>query len=91
MSRPLKIPDLVRADLPDGETVVRVDGGDSAVILNAIGDAVLSLCDGTRTVADIAEFLRLHVAVPDTTDLDADVTRVVAELVGAGLVTGGDA
>jgi hypothetical protein len=29
--------------------------------------------------------------VPATTDLDADVTRAVAELVGAGLVTGGDA
>jgi hypothetical protein len=83
---PLKVATLVRADLPDGESVVRAAGGSSAVILNATADAVLSLCDGVRTVSEIAEFLRVHLAVPASVDLSGDVERVLAELVAAGLV-----
>jgi hypothetical protein len=84
--RPRRADGVTRAALPDGEAVVQAPGRDRAVILNAVGDAVLSLCDGTRTAAAIAAILRESLAAPAGVDVDGDVARLVDELVAAGVL-----
>lgn len=78
---------IVRNELTDGETVVSVDGGAKALILNAMGDAVLELCDGSRTIEEIAQMVRSAMTVPAGADVAGDITRLVDELTRAGLVT----
>jgi hypothetical protein len=85
-ARPRVASNVTRAELTDGEVVVSVPGGRQAVILNAVGDAVLELCDGSLTVAEIAGFLRTSLQVPEDVDVTRDVGAVLDELVRAGLV-----
>jgi len=77
---------LVRGELPDGEVVVSVAGGDTALILNSVADAVLELCDGSRTVEEIAQFVRETVAVPAEADVAHDIAAVVDQLARAGVI-----
>ncbi len=86
MGKPRLVPNVVRGELPDGEVVVSVDGGDQALILNSIGDAVLGLCDGSRTVAEIAQFVRDTLKVPPTTDVAKDISAMLDQLVRAGVI-----
>jgi len=84
--RPRIADNIVRGELTDGEVVVSLRGGERALILNAVGDAVLDLCDGSRTVEEIATFLRDNLSVPADIDVSRDVTAVVDELVRAGVI-----
>jgi hypothetical protein len=76
----------MRGELTDGEVVVSLRGGERALILNAMGDAVLDLCDGSRTVDDIATFVRDNMSVPPGADVARDVSAIVDELVRAGVI-----
>lgn len=84
--RPRVVDQIVRGELTEGEVVVSLRGGTRALILNAVGDAVLELCDGSRTIDEIAEFLRANMPVPPGTDVRRDVVVVVDELVRAGVI-----
>jgi hypothetical protein len=84
--RPRIVDQVMRGELTEDEVVVSLRGGERALILNAIGDAVLELCDGSRTVEEIAAFLRDNMSVPADADVARDVTAVVDELVRAGVI-----
>jgi hypothetical protein len=84
--RPRLVDQVVRGELTDGEVVVSLRGGQRALILNAVGDAVLDLCDGSRTVDEIAAFVRDNMSVPPDADVSRDVHAVVDELVRAGVI-----
>jgi hypothetical protein len=84
--RPRLVEHVVRGELTDGEVVVSLRGGARALILNAVGDAVLDLCDGSRTIDDIAAFLRSTMSVPAEVDVARDVSNVIDELLRAGVV-----
>ena len=84
--RPRLADDVLRGELTDGEVVVSVRGGERALILNAIGDAMLDLCDGSRTVEEIATLLRESLSVPAGADVSRDVSAIVDELVRAGVI-----
>jgi len=84
--RPRIAKQVVRSELTDSEIVVSLRGGNRALILNAIGDAVLDLCDGSRTVEEIAAILNDNLEVPAGADVVADVRAVVDELARAGVV-----
>jgi coenzyme PQQ synthesis protein D (PqqD) len=86
MGKPKLSPKVVRGELPDGEVVVSLDGGDRALILNAIGDAVLELCDGSRTIAEIAQFIRETIEVPPGADVTRDIDAMLDELARAGVI-----
>ena len=77
---------LVRGELPDGEVVVSVPGAATALILNSVADAVLELCDGSRTIEQIAQFVRDTVAVPSSADVSGDISAVVDQLARAGVI-----
>ncbi|HEY3804337.1 MAG TPA: PqqD family protein [Kofleriaceae bacterium] len=77
---------LVRGELPDGEVVVSVAGGNTALILNSVADAVLELCDGSRTIDEIAQFVRDTVPVPTDSDVSRDITQLVDQLARAGVI-----
>jgi GGDEF domain-containing protein len=80
------IKDLVRGELPDGEVVVSIAGGETALILNSVADAVLELCDGSRTVEQIAAFVRETIPVPAEADVVRDISTVVDQLARAGVI-----
>ena len=84
--RPRKLTSVVRGELPDGEAVISITGGDQALILNSVADAVLELCDGSRTIAEIAQFVRDTLKVPEEIDVVGDVGQVVDQLARAGVV-----
>lgn len=84
--RPRVAEGVIRSELTDSEIVVSVRGGERALILNAIGDAVLDLCDGTRTIEEIAAFLEANLTVPATANVVSDVHSVIDELARAGVV-----
>ena len=85
-ARPRIVDGIVRGELTDGEVVVSVRNGERALILNAVGDAVLDLCDGSRTIDEIAAFMRDNMSVPAGVDVADDVRKVVDELSRAGVV-----
>jgi hypothetical protein len=84
--RPRVVDHLIRGQLTEGEVVVSRRGGERALILNAMGDAVLDLCDGSRTIDEIATFVRQHMTVPDDADVARDVSAVLDELLRAGVI-----
>jgi hypothetical protein len=84
--RPRIVKELVRAPLSDSESVISVRGGNKALIVNAVGDAVLDLCDGSRSIDDIAAFLRDNLSVPEQVDVERDVGALVDELLRAGML-----
>jgi len=84
--KPRLVSGAVRGELTNGEVVISVNGGERALILNAVGDAVVELCDGSRTVAEIAAFLRDNLEVPQHVDVVGDVSAMIDELSRAGLI-----
>jgi Coenzyme PQQ synthesis protein D (PqqD) len=54
--------------------------------LNDVGKRVWDLCDGTRTVAQVADVICSEYDVPANTALD-DSVALLENLAGAGLVT----
>jgi hypothetical protein len=86
IDRPRQVANVVRGELPDGEVVVSVSGGERALILNSVADAVLELCDGSRTIAEIAQFVRDTLDVPTGADVAGDIAKVIDELARAGVI-----
>ena len=86
LGRPRRVTEAIRAELMDGEVVVSVGKQERALILNAMADAVLELCDGSRSAGDIAAFIRETLAVPAAANVEADVVAVLDELERAGIV-----
>jgi GGDEF domain-containing protein len=86
IERPRQVANMVRGELPDGEVVVSLTGGERALILNSVADAVLELCDGSRSVSEIAQFVRDTLDVPPDADVAADIAKVIDELARAGMV-----
>jgi len=84
--RPRLRPGTIRGELTDGEVVVSASGGDRAVILNAMGDAVLGLCDGSLSVPEITAFVRSELRVPADIDVAGDVSALIDRLIAAGLI-----
>jgi len=84
--KPRLVTNVVRGGLPDGEVVVSVPGGTQALILNTIADVVLGLCDGSRTLVEIADFIRATLTVPADADVVADISSVLTQLQRAGVI-----
>jgi hypothetical protein len=65
--------------------VLRPDGTE-ALLLNVTGGVVWNLCDGTRTIDEIASFVSSTVQAPDPGVVRSDVSALLARLAEAGLV-----
>lgn len=85
VTRPLRVADLATRRLSDEETVVLAPTG-SAVILNEVGAVVLDLCDGSRTVEQIANIVSTTLAGANEERVQADVRSFVASLTASGCV-----
>ena len=84
--RPLTLDGCVQTELSDGELVVSTPDGVTGIILNAIGGAVLELCDGTRTVDDIVVFLCSQFSGTEPKTVSDDVRALLSRLLEAGIV-----
>jgi coenzyme PQQ biosynthesis protein PqqD len=73
---------LRRTDPVDGHPMIVLP--ERAVRLNATGDEILSLCDGTRSAPEIAAELRTR--HPDAGDVEADVRAFLADMEALGVI-----
>jgi hypothetical protein len=89
MSRkPKRVQELSTRRLSDEETVVLSPTG-SAIVLNEIGAVVLDLCDGTRTIDDVANILCDALAGAERARVVQDVQAFVESLVASGCLVDG--
>ena len=86
MTHPKILPTIMRKDLPGDEEVLTSPDGANALIVNATGAAIVDLCDGTRTVDDIAGFVTDIVPGSELTTVRRDVQQFVGEFRTAGLL-----
>jgi len=75
----LRNPAVLEQDLGEELLLYQADGEDVHV-LNATGRAVWRLCDGQRSLEEIAAALPLHFAQAGGRDIVADVQRMIAGL-----------
>jgi Coenzyme PQQ synthesis protein D (PqqD) len=69
----------------EGESVLLDINNGEYFSLNEVGGRVWDLCDGARSVGDIAEAICVEYDVPLQT-AEGDASELLAALVGAGLV-----
>ncbi len=81
--RPKPNPQVTGRDLRD-EYVLLGSAGDRIHVLNDTAREIFLLCDGTRTLAQIADALRATYDVPPE-KARADVLRVIEELDQVGV------
>ncbi len=84
--RPQRVKNTLARDVSDEETVVVALDAGRALVLNATGSAILDLCNGTRTVEEIADFICENTAGAGADDVQGDVAALVAKLIDAGVV-----
>ena len=82
--RPLRSVDATEDPLGD-EVVIYVPGRASAFSLNESARAIWGLCDGSRSVADIARLLGDRLSPPGEVPL-ADVEQAITRLWKLGLL-----
>ena len=73
-------------ELPDGDAVVALGEGDTAVIINASAHAVLDLLTVTRSQQELVSLLRDRFPSEDAATIERDVTALLSELVRANIV-----
>jgi hypothetical protein len=77
--------DRVMMQQVEGDSVLLdIDNGEY-FSLNEVGSRVWELCDGTRSLASIAEMICAEYDVPPSTAL-SDASELLKSLAGAGLV-----
>ena len=87
MDRPKLLSTVLRSALPGDEEVLTRQGDQAtALIINATGAVVADLCDGTRTVDDIAAFIADIAPGAELESVRQDVERLVGELRSARLL-----
>ncbi len=86
--KPHRASDLSTRRLSDDETVVLSPKG-SAVVLNEVGAVVLELCDGTRTVDEVADVLCENLRGASPEQVRADVRSFVETLTASGCLVDG--
>jgi len=79
---------ILTTTLPGEEVVLSTPDQGDAVILNAVGAAVIDLCDGSRNLDDIAKFLCARFAEAEFERVVSDVESVVRQLSEAGFLRG---
>jgi hypothetical protein len=84
-TRPARAAHVIEYPLGESEVMLFAEGRQVVHTLNASAWAVWELCDGSRTVRDIAAELGAVVRRP-AGDLVADVTTTVQQLGALGLV-----
>jgi hypothetical protein len=87
--RPRRADRAISQDFADGTIAVLDPTGERVVMLNTTGAAVWTLCDGARTVDEIASFIQAHTAGATLDQVRADVQALLGELGGAGLLAPG--
>jgi len=86
MLHPKLLANVSRKHLPGDEEVLTTPDESKAVILNATGAVVATLCDGNRSIDAIATFISDAVAGTDASAVRADVESLVEQLRVAGLL-----
>lgn len=88
--RPKRIDDVPLRSLPDGESLVLTPLGERAIVLNPVATAVWHLCDGARTLEQLAQFVAEHFGNVSAAQVCADTTPLIDELITAGVLEDAD-
>jgi hypothetical protein len=79
--RPQRVEGVLRRDLPSGECMLLEPQAALALVLNPVGAAIWDLCDGTRSLTDMASLLVEHFAETALEQVQADVQALVKQLI----------
>ncbi len=82
--RPRKRGDIVNGDVGD-EIVIYDSGNDNVHHLNLLASVIWDLCDGSHTAKEIADEI-VNVLKADPLQVEVDVTKMIEEFQGKGLL-----
>lgn len=85
VQRPTRVRNLATRRISDDETVVMSEAG-TALILNEVGAVIIDLCDGTRSVDEIAAIVCASLAGATEERVRADVRAFVSQLSASGCI-----
>jgi hypothetical protein len=74
--RPQRSDRVLAKELGD-EVVLYLADGSAVHVLNRTAFAVWTLCDGRHTVESMVEAIRMGFAIPETTDIAADINTTL--------------
>lgn len=77
--------DGIHEEVGESEMILYLEDADTVVTLNETGSALWTMCDGTRTLAEVVEALAQAYGV-ERGEIEADVVRLVGELREAGFL-----
>lgn len=84
--KPKRKTDWAQLDLGD-EAILYTSTAEEIHLLNPTARVIWELCDGEHTLEDMAQALQSAFAVPEGTDLMADVARVLQTFATKGLLS----
>jgi hypothetical protein len=87
--QPRRAEGALQRELPDGETVLLGADGQQALVLNALGGVVWSLCDGEHTPEQMAALIVQALPGTDPAQVAADLEALLRRLEAAGFLESG--
>jgi hypothetical protein len=73
-------------EIGEEETLILTEDGSTAVVLNAVGGVLWSLCDGSREVEELAAIICSAFPAAEPGGVRDDVAAVVTQLRSLGLL-----
>ena len=84
--RPRRVQDAVFRELEDSHTVIVASDGSQALVLNPMAGVIWELCDGSRTVREIASFICENSSGGEADRVVEDAEEIISQLVEQGLI-----
>lgn len=85
--KPIRQPEVLCQEMGDEVVLYPLDG-EAVHVLNRTALAILELCDGEHSYAQIEQAIRLRFVIRDPqADIAADVSNALQQLLEKGLVT----
>ena len=87
--KPVRTEGIVSRQL--GDELLLYDSDKSVVhITNETAETIWQLCDGSHTISDMENHVREAFDAPDGTDVKADITAIIKEFHGLGIIDCGE-
>lgn len=84
--RPRRKAGLSFREIGDAETLILTEDGSTAVVLNAVGGVVWSLCDGSRELEELTAIICSAFPAVEPGSVREDVAAVLTRLRALGLL-----
>lgn len=86
MKQPRCVDGVTQRTMPDGDSVVLAADGSQALVINALGSVILSLCDGARSTDNIVDVVHERFVDVARQTIAHDVGALLLALQEAGVL-----